>query len=120
MSGIHGEMGAVQRELDEAKVSQEKLAKGKKDVSRHSLNARYSRICHVPPFLHSSDSCMWSLLSIKLTNRENEGIFSLPLCPLSVVSSRSLQIYRSQKASAERQRICCQQFFPELRTRRNG
>lgn len=28
MAGLHGEMGAVQRELDGAKASQEKLTKG--------------------------------------------------------------------------------------------
>lgn len=28
MAGLHGEMGAIQRELDETKASQDKLAKG--------------------------------------------------------------------------------------------
>lgn len=30
MAGLHGEMGAVQRELDSAKASQDKLTKGGK------------------------------------------------------------------------------------------
>lgn len=44
MAGLHGEMGVVQRELDGAKLSKEKLAKGKKDVTRHSLNTKRCRI----------------------------------------------------------------------------
>lgn len=31
MAGLHGEMGAVQRELDGAKASKEKMAKGERN-----------------------------------------------------------------------------------------
>lgn len=34
MAGLHGEMGAVQRELDGAKVSQDKVTKGLMGMTR--------------------------------------------------------------------------------------
>lgn len=60
MAGLHGEMGAIQRELDSAKTSQDKLTKGEKlgnsqemhhvDFSRQRMSLPIpstSRLVHV-------------------------------------------------------------------------
>lgn len=49
MAGLHGEMGAVQRELDIAKSSQDKMATGERRGEEKSLQASHDRNSNFPP-----------------------------------------------------------------------
>lgn len=45
MAGLHGEMGAVQRELDGAKAGQDKLAAGGREVAANDVQRLQDKTC---------------------------------------------------------------------------
>lgn len=48
MAGLHGEMGAVQRELDSSKSSQDKLATGERRGEAYTAFEGHNRIMNFP------------------------------------------------------------------------